>query len=126
MIEIVSREKIVDEELNIAYWYCWLEISRNTETWAISATAPDELEEAELQAHFEGMEAEVWQVAVQKQYQPDATLHLRERELLKRLVKVILSEINILRDVAGLPPRTLKQLKRALVRESGSVIPEPN
>ena len=114
MIEIASAERTYESMTGTWRWVCWLEIVENSEVFWLPATAPGELEEAELQAHFGALGAYLWTVAQQKQHQPDVTLHLRERELLRRLVEVILSEINILREVAGLPPRTLKQLKRAL------------
>ena len=114
MIEIISAKRTYDDMADAWRWICWLELAQDSEVLWLPTTAPGELEEAELQARFDVQEDYLWTVARQKQYQPDVTLHLRERELLRRLVRVILSEINILREVAGLPPRTLEQLKRAL------------
>ena len=114
MITIVSQQLQPEDELRPARWSCWLEVSRDEEIRAISATAPGELPEYELQAYFEGMDAAIWQIAIQERHEPDVVGYLQERELLRRLVKVMLSEINILREVAGLSPRTLEQLKRAL------------
>ena len=114
MIEIVSAARTYDDVIGTWRWVCWLELTEDSEALWLPATALGELKETELQAHFDAQEDHLWTVAQQKQHQPDVTLHLRERELLRRLVKVILGEINILRGVAGLPPRTLEQLKRAL------------
>ena len=114
MIEITSAERMYDDVADTWRWVCWLELIEDGEVLWLPSTAPGELEEAELQAHFDAQEDYLWTVARQKQHRPDVTLHLRERELLRRLVKVMLGEINILREVAGLQPRTLEQLKRAL------------
>lgn len=110
MITIVSSYS--DSESGA--WICWLELSQDEETWWLPATAPGDVLEGELQAHFEARWDGLWRLAQEKQHAPDIVQRLAERELLVRLVKVILSEVNILREAAGLEPRTLAQLKRAL------------
>jgi len=108
MIEIVHAIRIED------IWSCSLELSQGDARWALPATAPGNLSEEDLQAYFDAQESDLWQVAERKQYPADVMLYLVERELLRRFLNILLDEINILRGVAGLPPRTLAQLKNAL------------
>jgi hypothetical protein len=70
--------------------------------------------EGDAQAHLEGRFDELWRVAQRKGVPFDVVEAVREREILRRLLKVLLREINILREAAGLEPRTLAQLKQAL------------
>ena len=44
---------------------------------------------------------------------------LRERQLLKALIKLMVNEINILRAIHSLPERTMQQAKNALKAELG-------
>lgn len=111
-IEIVYAERLCDG-LD-CWWACELWVTEEGTTLAIPATAPENLLQPELQAYFDGIQDRVWDVAVRKGFAPDVLIRLSERLLLIRLVKLILDEINILRAEAGLPPRTLEQLKEAL------------
>lgn len=109
MIEIVGAELTSD---NI--WVCWLEISRLTQAWMLPATAPGNLLENELQAHFDGREDELWIMADAKQYAPDIYEHLKSKWVLKALAAVMLDEINTLRQQHGLAARTAEQLREAV------------
>lgn len=114
MIEIVDISRIVDEELGLDYWHCWLELTQDSETWWLPAAAPGDLLESELQAHFETKENALWKAAQQKEYAPDLHEHLKAKRVLKAFAAVMLDEINILRGAAGLPERTEGQLRQAI------------
>lgn len=111
-VEIVHSELLSDDIP--AIWACRLEITQNSMVYALPATAPGDLLESELQAYFDAQEDALWGVAQIKQIAPDVTLYLPERELLRRLLGVLLDELNALRQLHGLPDRTLEQLKHAL------------
>ena len=112
MIEIIQAELYIDEDMQ--YWSCWLEITQDTEAWMLPTTAPGTLAEGELQAHFDIREAELWRVAQVKQYTPDVFERIPLKRLLKAFALVVLDEINILRQAAGLAERTPEQIVSAI------------
>lgn len=112
MIEIVDTEQI--EQLDILIWSCWLEISQGPEAYMLPATAPGELAEGDLQAYFDGREAELWAVAQEKQYPVDLFERVQVKRVLKAFALVVLDEINILRQRAGMPERTADQIITAI------------
>lgn len=65
MIQIISAE-FVDE--SPSFWNCWLELTQGDESYSLPATAPGEIAESELLAHFGADEASLWQTAQRKQY----------------------------------------------------------
>ena len=68
----------------------------------------------DLQSHFEAKEEELWVLAKSKGYSTDILEMLPQYELIKALALLVLDEINALREVANLPPRTIEQLKAGL------------
>lgn len=114
MIEIIDVELVSNEEIGTTTWACWLEISQDGRTWMLPATAPGNLLEGELQAHFGGQESELWRVADEKQYVPNIYGLLEPGCILEAFVEVMLDEINILRGEQGLEPRTIEQLRQAI------------
>lgn len=114
MIEIVSAELVAKEETAATVWVCWLEITQDSQTWMLPATAQGDLLEEELQAHFDGREDELWQIADANQYAPDLYERLEPRRVLKAFAGVMLDEVNILRGQHGLAPRTAEQLRDAI------------
>jgi hypothetical protein len=114
MIEIVDVMRVSIMDTDEYRWACQLELSQDSESYSLPATAPGELEEAELQAYFDAREDSLWQLAQEKQYEADVLKSLGKRELLQRLAQVLVDELNILRGLHGLPPRTMAQLKQAL------------
>lgn len=122
MIEIIQAELylIADNPMNQAdYWACWLQITQDTETWMLPVTAPRELTRAELQAYFEVQEANLWQIAQEKQYMPDLYEHIPLRRALKAFALVVLDEVNVLRQAAGLAARTPDQIIVAIKNKLG-------
>lgn len=81
----------------------------------LPATAPGLLSREELQAHFEAREAELWNVAIEKERKVDIFEGVPHRALLKAFTLVVLDEINILRQTAGLSQRTASQIVSAIV-----------
>lgn len=114
MIEIVSSELVTEEETGANTWACWLEISQMGQAWMLPATASGGLLEGELQAHFDGREGGLWQIADAEQYAPDIYEHLMSRRVLKAFAAVMLDELNILRQQHGLAARTAEQLRDAI------------
>lgn len=112
MIEIVQAE-VVDSPVG-AIWSTWLEIEQGGESWMLPATAPGELAEAELQAHLDAQEAELWRVAQEKAYPVDLWANVPLKRLLKAFALVVLDEINVLRVEAGLAERTPAQIITAI------------
>jgi len=106
--------EIIQAKLQDNFWSCWLEISQGDETWMLPATAPGTLAEGELQAYFEAKEDELWQVARVKQYEVDLFERVPLKRLLKAFALVVLDEINLLRQTAGLPERTSGQIITAI------------
>jgi hypothetical protein len=80
----------------------------------LPATAPGALALAELQARFDAREAELWRVAQAKRYAADVWERIPLKRLLKAEALVIMDEINILRQRAGLAPRTADQIVTAI------------
>lgn len=113
IINIVSIEKITPEHVQ-PRWMCWLELTEDDTALWLPATAPGELAVEDLQAHFDAQQVRLWQIAQEEEYEIDVIKRLPEHELLKRILRLILNEINILRNVAGLEPRTMAQLKQHL------------
>jgi len=95
MIEIIHAEKAED------YWTCWLQITRDEDSWMLPATAPGTRGEEELQIYFDAQEDELWKVAQEKQYAPDVLRYIPERRLLKAVALVLLDEINFVRTNPG-------------------------
>ena len=112
MIEIISAE--LTQYDNNQFWACWLEITQVGQTWALPTTAPGTLAKADLQAHFDAREADLWRVAQAKQYAPDVYEQLPGRRVFKAFAAVILDEINILRQQHSLPDRTAAQVETAI------------
>ncbi len=112
MIEIIQIELITDEDRE--FWACWLEISQGAEAWMLPTTAPGTFAEGELQAHFDARLAELWRVAQAKQYTPDVFERIPLKRLLKAFALVVLDELNILRQAAGLAERTPDQIVTAI------------
>lgn len=112
-IEIVQAE-IVSDELAGNLWACWLQVTQAADSWMLPATAPGDLEESELQAHFDARAAELWRVAQAKRYPPDVWERIPLKRLLKAFALVLLDEINLLRERAGLQPRTADQIATAI------------
>lgn len=113
MIEIIHAE-LTTNELVGPFWVCWLQLSQGPDTWLLPTTAPGTLALAELQAHFDAQEAELWRVAQEKRYPVDVWERIPEKRLLKAEALVMLDEINILRTRAGLAPRTADQIVTAI------------
>lgn len=118
MIEIVQAARYEDER---AYWACWLELSQDSEMWWLPATAPGSLSEGELLAHFEAKGLALWRIAQAKKYLPDLHAHIPASRVLRAFVTVVLDELNILREAAGLSPRTIEQLRRAIKNKMGGI-----
>jgi hypothetical protein len=112
MIEIVQAEQA--EQLDSVVWACWLQITQGAEAWMLPATAPGTLAAGELQAYFDAQEADLWRVAQAKQYTVDVWERIPLKRLLKAEALVIMDEINILRQRAGLPVRTADQIVTAI------------
>ena len=111
MIEIISAQKTTEEPI---LWSCWLQITQDSKSWMLPATAPGMLAEGELQAYFEAREDELWQIAQQKQYPVDLFACIGLDELMRAFALVVLDEVNLLRARAGLPERTAAQLVEAI------------
>lgn len=94
-------------------WVCTLEVTRLSQVWELSATAPGILTKAELQAHFEADETRLWVIAERKAELPDV-FRLVNRDTLEAFALVIMDELNILRSLHGLPVRTANQIKEAI------------
>jgi len=84
------------------------------DSWMLPTTAPGTLQQADLQAHFDAQEAELWRVAQEKRYPVDVWERIPLKRLLKAFALVVLDEINILRQRAGLAPRTADQIVGAI------------
>lgn len=112
MIEIISMKEIDFEDVPV--WACWLEIHNGETSWMLPATAPGSLGKSELQAHFDAQEQSLWQIAQAKQYPTDLYEYVPPKRVLKALALVIMDEINILRQAAGLAERTPGQVRAAL------------
>jgi len=112
MIEIIHSEYF--ENTFSSYWTCWLQITRDGESWMLPTTAPGTLENEELQAHFDAREDELWRVAQEKQYAPDILERMPMRQLMKVVALVMLDEVNLIREELSLSERTSKQLLDAI------------
>lgn len=115
MIEILQSKlttEVTEKETN--YWACWLQLTQGDESWMLPITAPGELEKIELQTYFEMQEFRLWQMAYESQYPHDFYECIPTEQSLKAVALVTLSEINILRQRAGLPERTTEQLINAV------------
>jgi hypothetical protein len=95
-------------------WTCWLEITDGVDVWYLPATAPDDLEAGDLQAHFDAQADDLWLLAREKGYSPNVLLWLQERRLIRAFAEVVKDEVNILRALHNLSPRTLTQFKNAI------------
>jgi len=111
-IEIIETEQYTEEGRR--RWRVELEITQGGQTWALPATAPGELLKSELLVYFGAREGKLWRIADQKKYPPDVFDRIRERQLLKAFALVVLDEINILRQAAGLQPREASQIVTAI------------
>lgn len=111
-IQIVDAELIQD--IDGTYWACELEITQGPESWMLPATAPGTLDAVDLQAHFDAREAELWRVASAKQYTVDVWQRIPHKRLLRAFALVVLDEVNVLRERAGLTPRTADQIVTAI------------
>lgn len=114
MLEIVNAQLAGDTELGGDHWVCLLEIDKDGQAWMLPATAPSDLMESELQAHFDAREAGLWEIAQRKQYTSDIYEWLEPRHVLKAFAGVMLDEINALRQQHGLAARTAEQLGDAI------------
>lgn len=117
MIEIVTAENVEKRGPGghvFTSWVCWLEISQGPESYMLPTTAPGDLDEGDLQAHFDAREAELWAVAQAKQYPVDLFERVPVKRVLKAFALVVLDEVNILRGAAGLPERTANQIITAI------------
>lgn len=97
-----------------AVWVCSLEITQASTTWALPATAPGTLTKGELQIYFDAKEAGLWALAQEKGYEADVWGNVSIRRVAKAFSEVAIDEFNILRDLHGLPDRTLAQLATAI------------
>jgi hypothetical protein len=109
-IEIIDAQPIDDGAL----WACWLEISGGGEAYLLPATAPGGLGRGDLLAHFGADEAGLFATARAKNINPDDIYNRLDRHILRAFALVVLDEINIIRDRAGLSPRTAAQLRQAV------------
>lgn len=96
-------------------WECLIELTDGSETRMAKATVPGEADmtEPEMLTYLAIMDEALWETA---HHEDDIVVLLREPEIRKRITRLLLSEINILREVAGLPPRTMEQFKEVLKR----------
>ncbi len=112
-IEIIETEFTINDDNE--FWAVWLEISQLGTNWLLPATAPGNLLEADLQAHFDTREAELWVVAQQKAILPNAVYErIVSGRIAKAFALVVLDEVNLLRAQHGLSARTAEQLRTAL------------
>ena len=117
MIEIIITEKAdatLPGEAVREIWACWLQLTQGPDTWLLPATAPGTLAAGELQAHFDAREADLWRVAQAKQYPVDVWERIPLKRLLRAFALVMLDEVNLLRDRAGMPQRTADQIVGAI------------
>jgi hypothetical protein len=118
MIEIIESILIEDDPEGMPpFWACWLELTSGGESWMLPATAPGNLTKPELQAYFDEQAAYLWTLARAKKHSGEIEGHVDPRHVLRALLLVFLDEINILRENAGLTPRTVSQLRTALKRK---------
>lgn len=112
MIEIVTAELMDRGDRTI--WACWLQITQGPDSWLLPTTAPGALALADLQAHFDAQEADLWRVAQEKRYPVDVWERIPLKRLLRAFALVVLDEINVLRQREGLAPRTAEQIVGAI------------
>ena len=93
-----------------------VELSQDTEGFHISWQIAEPPGGYPTKAELEALESDalVWWEARQKEETAD-TSKWTDRE--RRFAEVLLKEINILRDAAGLPARTMAQLEAAMRAE---------
>lgn len=87
-------------------WLCWLELTRESTSWMLPATAPHGLAEEQLQAYFDEREDDLWAIAETKQYPPKLCGNVGTTELVRPLMLALLDEINFLRGEQGHGPLT--------------------
>jgi len=115
MIEIVLAEKLNVSQFGVEErWICQLQITQGPETWMLPTTAPGTMQQADLQAYFDAREADLWRVAQEKRYPVDVWERIPSKRLLKAFALVLLDEVNVLRQRAGLAPRTAEQVAEAI------------
>lgn len=111
-IEIIeTRFLAASDEDDIPSWACFIEISQGQQVYILPVGAPGDLDRSDLQAYFEGKEVEILRVADIKEVSEDSVY---SRDVLQAFALMILDEINLLRQVASLQPRTINQLRTAL------------
>jgi hypothetical protein len=109
-IEILSIEAITDAITgDVSGQQVEIEIDNGGPVYQISVGVP--LGEPDIQAHLDGRFAELWAYAQAKGQSQDIYV---SRRVIKALALVILDEINILRGVAGLAPRSASQIEGAI------------
>lgn len=122
MIDIISAE-LIDDQWG-RRWYCWLQLTQGPDSWMLPATAPGTLALADLQAHFDAQEADLWRVAQEKRYPVDVWERIPEKRLLKAFALVVLDDSNRqtqkinqlcqIAGIAGLQERTPDQIVAAI------------
>lgn len=110
-IEIIEAE--LTEFEDDLFWDCWMEIGQQAEAYLLPATAPASLAQADLQAHFEAREAELFRLAQVNGIAVDEIYNRLPKRALRTALLMIMDEINILRGLHGLSERTPAQARTA-------------
>lgn len=105
-MDIIEADLITIDD-NLILWDCDLEV----DSLEIKATAPGDLQKGQLQAYFDSKLPELQRVAARKGKPVDV---FGAKRISQALALVIMDEINILREIAGLPLRNVAQIKAAI------------
>lgn len=110
--------EIIDKDLQndpILIWAIIIEITDGIDIYVLPTTESGSVAESDLQAALDAREPELFLVAQQKAIAPDSVFtNTTAQRIVKAFALVVLDEINILRGVAALPPRTTEQLRQAI------------
>jgi hypothetical protein len=109
LYEIVDKEYLSEQDVCLV----WLEITDETDIYQLDLSIPAD-EEPGLIAFIEANLDALWESAQRLGQMPDLHFTINYRRLLKAILLVMLDEINILREVAGLSPRTPAQIIPAI------------
>lgn len=112
-IEIIDKELVEDD--GEEFWAITIEIEDGIDTYLLAVGEPGATAEGDLQPKLEARKDQLWATAQQKGIVPDVVFTgTRQDRVIKALALVILDEINILRALESIAPRTVEQLRGAI------------